>query len=183
MLRISKLTDYALVLLAGMADRSERDAQSAPALARRLGIPEATVAKVMKTLVRAGFIHSARGVHGGYRLARPPAELSVAAVIEAFEGPIAITECGNATAFELCERQQQCTLKGNWQRVNAVLRSALEELTLEQMIAPNRELLPGAQLAARSRRKHSHRGTLGSHALPDAAIKLGAQGEQPLCQA
>ncbi|MGA0001907.1 MAG: SUF system Fe-S cluster assembly regulator [Steroidobacteraceae bacterium] len=92
MLRISKLTDYATVLLAALSAQPQA-LHSASGLADRTGIGAATVSKLLKELHRAGLVSSTRGARGGYQLARPPAHISAAEIIDAVEGPVALTEC------------------------------------------------------------------------------------------
>lgn len=133
MLRISKLTDYATVVMAVLADHAgECIAASQVAAETRLELP--TVAKVLKTLARAGLVESIRGVHGGYRLVRPPADLSVAAIIRAMEGPIALTECGLESG--LCSHEPRCSLRGNWRRIGQAVEQALESLSLADLAQP-----------------------------------------------
>lgn len=134
MLRISKLTDYATVLLAEMARRPN---QCLPAsrLAELTRLEPPTVAKVLKTLARAGLISSVRGVNGGYRLTDAPSDISVAGIIRAMEGPIALTECGLEPG--LCSHEPDCSLKGNWQRIGQAVERALSELTLADLARPS----------------------------------------------
>jgi len=133
MLRISKLTDYATVVMADLAGRDGCCASAAVvAASTRLETP--TVAKVLKMLARGGLIDSVRGVNGGYRLTDAPAAVSVAAIIRVMEGPIALTECGLEPG--LCAREHQCHLRGNWQRIGETVEQALEQLTLADLIAP-----------------------------------------------
>ncbi|AKS42818.1 SUF system Fe-S cluster assembly regulator [Wenzhouxiangella marina] len=130
MLRISKLTDYATVLLAELARQPEACvAASVLAEATRLEVP--TVAKVLKTLARADLVSSVRGVNGGYRLASAPEAVSVAAIVRAMEGPIALTECGLEPG--LCAHESNCHLRGNWQRIGVAVEQALEALSLADL--------------------------------------------------
>lgn len=130
MFRINKLTDYAVVLLVDMA-RTHR-VRAAQDIATETGVPLPTVAKVMKALVRAGLVRSTRGASGGYTLARPAAEIAVADMIEAVEGPIALTDCVHG-AEETCDREMFCPMAGHWNRVNLAVRGALKDVTLDQM--------------------------------------------------
>ncbi len=130
MLRISKLTDYGTDVLACLALAPERR-QTATAVAdrTRLGLP--TVSKLLKGLHRAGLVTSARGAHGGYQLARPANRISAAAIIDAIEGPVAITECsGNHST---CDIESVCRTGSAWQRINTSIRRALDEITLAQL--------------------------------------------------
>lgn len=133
MFRINKLTDYAVVLLVDMA-RSD-SVRAAHQIAADTGVPGPTVAKVMKALVRSGLVRSARGASGGYVLARPAERIAVADMIQALEGPIAMTACVD-TAEEGCEREGFCTMAGHWNRVNTAVRKALQGITLADMAAP-----------------------------------------------
>lgn len=133
MLRIGKLTDYATVVMAELSRHpGECWSASQVAEATRLELP--TVAKVLKTLAKAGLIDSVRGVNGGYRLPEAPEHVSVAAIIRAMEGPIALTECGLEPG--LCAREHECDLRGNWQRIGAAVERALEALTLADLATP-----------------------------------------------
>jgi FeS assembly SUF system regulator len=129
-LRISKLTDYGTMVLACLAARPERRLTAAAVAERtRLALP--TVSKLLKSLHRAGIVSSTRGAQGGYQLARPAARVSAAAIIDAIEGPVAITECsGHHSA---CDLEASCSTGGAWQRVNAAIRRSLEEISLAQL--------------------------------------------------
>ena len=133
MLRISKLTDYATVLMAALAQR-EQDCVSASQLAEDTRLELPTAAKVLKTLAKAGLVQSVRGVNGGYRLVSQPASVSVADIVRAMEGPIALTECSLEPG--LCSHESQCTLRGNWQRIGQAVESALEQLSLADLYQP-----------------------------------------------
>ncbi|HMB38104.1 MAG TPA: SUF system Fe-S cluster assembly regulator [Wenzhouxiangellaceae bacterium] len=144
MLRIGKLTDYATVVMAELAEHpGECWSASQVAEATRLELP--TVAKVLKTLARSGLIDSVRGVNGGYRLQESADSVSVAAIIRAMEGPIALTECGLEPG--LCSREHDCNLKGNWQRIGETVEQALEAMTLADLAAPRD---PGLRLVTRT---------------------------------
>ena len=130
MLRMGKLTDYATVVLASLAqDPSRHRAAAELAHSTRLKLP--TVSKVLKGLQRAGLVISSRGSQGGYRLARPPQDITAAQILDVFEGPIAITECSGASSR--CGIERQCRVGGVWQRVNSAIRRALEDVTLYQL--------------------------------------------------
>ncbi|QHS11357.1 SUF system Fe-S cluster assembly regulator [Sinimarinibacterium sp. NLF-5-8] len=133
MLKLSKMSDYATVLMTLMAHDPPR-LTNAVELAERSGIPAPTAAKLLKSLARAGLLQSLRGAHGGYRLAHPPSDISVADVITALEGPIAVTEC--ATHHGGCSLESDCGARSNWQLINHAIRHALESVSLAQMAAP-----------------------------------------------
>lgn len=121
-----------MVILGEMA-RTEQTLQTASSLSARTGLPEPTVAKVLKLLARGGLIASTRGVNGGYSLARPPEEISMAGVITALEGPVQLTSCVDGSV-DCCTHAVNCSLKGKWDPVNTAMRKALEEVSLAEMI-------------------------------------------------
>jgi FeS assembly SUF system regulator len=132
MFKVNKLTDYATVVLIHIARTP--GLHSAHRIAERTGIPLPTVAKLMKSLHRAGLVASQRGAAGGYALGRPPQAITVADVIQAVEGPIALTACAD-TSDEQCGIETLCPVQGKWNRVNTAVRSALAEVTLADMAA------------------------------------------------
>ena len=133
MLRLSKLTDYATVILSFMA-RDEEHAHAAMEIATATGIALPTVSKILKLLVKAKVLMSTRGAKGGYALARKPEKISVATVISALEGPIALTEC--SISHQGCEQASGCDIRGNWSLINQTIHDALESVTLADMIRP-----------------------------------------------
>lgn len=135
MLRLSKLTDYAVVVLIrlGEVDRTAPDCvQTSPGLSAGTGVPEPTVAKVLKALASASLVSSQRGARGGYRLMRPLTEITVADVIIAVDGPIALTACveGSTTC---CDVSSVCAVKGRWDLVNDAIQDSLASITLADM--------------------------------------------------
>jgi FeS assembly SUF system regulator len=130
MLRISRLTDYATVLLATLAAEPER-VQTATALAEQTHIAAPTVSKLLKQLQRAGLVTSTRGLHGGYQLARPATQISAAAILDALEGPVALTDC--AAGHGNCEIEDSCRVSRVWQRLNLAMRRALYDVSLAQL--------------------------------------------------
>lgn len=133
MLRLSKLTDYAVVVLVRLSHHT--DVATSPTLAQATGVPEPTVAKVLKALCAAGLVVSQRGARGGYRLARPLSAIPVAAVITAIDGPISLTACVDG-ATGGCEAQGVCPIRGRWDPVNDAIRDALTGITLDRMDVP-----------------------------------------------
>jgi len=153
MLRISKLTDYATVLLAALAQQPEA-CLPASRLAELTRLEPPTVAKVLKTLARAGLVNSIRGVNGGYKLAEAPENISVAGVLRAMEGPIALTECGLEPGR--CVHEPDCNLRGNWRRIGQAVESALAGLSLADLAEPSsRRIAIRAETAASSQREVS----------------------------
>lgn len=132
MLRVSKLTDYATVVMTCLA--AAEGVLSAQALAERARLETPTVAKLLKQLAQAGLVESFRGVSGGYRLADEPRNISVAAIVEAMEGPIGMTEC---SAHEgQCGHEAHCGVRVNWQRISNAIEHALASVTLADMLQP-----------------------------------------------
>jgi FeS assembly SUF system regulator len=140
MLRLSRLTDYAVVVLVRLSHGES--VQTSPGIAASTGIPEPTVAKVLKILAAAGLVASQRGAHGGYRLLRNLGSVPISEVIEAIDGPIALTACvdGGAT----CDAYHICPMRGRWDPVNDAIHQALSSITLADMAEPHR---PSAQAA------------------------------------
>ncbi|MES0874214.1 SUF system Fe-S cluster assembly regulator [Sinimarinibacterium thermocellulolyticum] len=142
MLKLSKLADYATVLMTLVAREPQR-LHSGLELAERSQLPAPTVAKLLKMLARGGLLQSLRGAHGGYRLARPPETISVAEIIAALEGPIGVTECASHPGG--CTHEAGCSTRANWRLINIAIREALEAVSLAQMAAPapSRDDAPG----------------------------------------
>src|ERR1700745_3226750 len=130
MLRISRLTDYATVLLAALAGEPGR-VQTATAPPERTHIPAPTVSKLLKQLQRAGLVTSTRGLHGGYQLSRPAAQISAAQILDALEGPMALTDC--AAGHGNCEIEDSCRVSRVWQRLNLALRRPLSDVSLAEV--------------------------------------------------
>lgn len=147
MLRVTKLTDYATLVMTVLAAAPDA-VLSAAELADRAGIELPTAAKVLKPLAQAGLVEGFRGANGGYRLARDAREISLAAIVEAMEGPLAMTECSIHEGQ--CGIEDFCQVRGNWRRVNDVIAAALRDISLHQMTqgdaAPPRKRIP-ARLA------------------------------------
>ena len=115
MLKLSKLTDYATVVLSYMA-KNNATTHAALEIAEATGIAQPTVSKVLKILAKAGVLNSVRGAKGGYVLARAPEKITVATVISALEGPIALTEC--SYSHRSCEQASGCHIQGSWNLIN-----------------------------------------------------------------
>jgi len=130
MVRISRLTDYATVLLAALAEQPQR-LQTATSLAEQTRIAAPTVSKLLKQLQRAGLVVSTRGLHGGYQLARPATEISAAAILDALEGPLALTDCSVGAGH--CEIEETCRVGRVWQRLNLAIRRSLYDVSLAQL--------------------------------------------------
>ena len=134
MIRMTKQADYGIVLMTRMARQPGR-LVNASELAAEVQLPLPTVSKILKLLGRAHLLESHRGVKGGYCLALETEDISVAEVISALDGPIAITECIDDTPGE-CTQESFCGVRANWQRINHAIRHALENITLAEMTHP-----------------------------------------------
>ncbi|MET0986676.1 MAG: SUF system Fe-S cluster assembly regulator [Steroidobacteraceae bacterium] len=145
MLRISKLTDYGTVILAVLATQSEQRLTAAE-VAERSHIALPTVSKLLKSLQRGGLVVSMRGSLGGYQLARPAAEISAAEILDTIEGTIALTEC--SSGHSTCCIAATCRVGHAWQRVNAAIRRALNDVTLAQLAGLDRGVIRIVDISA-----------------------------------
>lgn len=127
-MRLSSLADYAVVVMSAAARHAAGTRLSATSLAGETGVPLPTAQKVMSKLAGAGLLSSARGAGGGFMLARPVEEISVADIVEAVEGPIAMTACVEGRRD--CELEGNCRMKPHWSAVNSAVKGALAGVTL-----------------------------------------------------
>ena len=134
-IRMTRLTDYGIVLLTYFARDTDRTMHNARDIARAARLPLPTVNKILKALTRKGLLLSTRGVKGGYNLARRPEEISMADIIAATEGPVAITQC-TVSLPGSCTQELACPVHLNWQKINDAIRTALESVTLYEMARP-----------------------------------------------
>ncbi|MEM8885933.1 MAG: SUF system Fe-S cluster assembly regulator [Planctomycetota bacterium] len=132
MLRITRQADYGIVLMTLFGGKNETAVLSAREMAEGSNLPLPTVSKILKCLTRGGVLKSTRGVKGGYSLARASNEISITNIIEAVEGPIAITDCLDEQSKD-CLIQDTCPCKQNWNRINEAVRSALSGVRLSDM--------------------------------------------------
>ncbi len=128
MLRITKITDYGFVLLAYMASHDQDLLHNAKDLSATSGLALPTVSKVLKILTQGKILKSHQGSKGGYSLSRPAGEITALEILEAVEGPVAITDC---SSIKGCERN--CQVSPSWQKVNGTVIRSLKELTLVDM--------------------------------------------------
>lgn len=135
MLKLNRITDYAVVVLAQMA-RDPGRLVTAPQLSQDSAVPLPTVSKLLKELARARVLTSHRGVNGGYTLARAPEDISVLEIVGALEGPVALTSCVEE-AEDDCSVESLCPMRGNWNKVNSVIRGALSSVSLADMALPS----------------------------------------------
>ena len=151
MLRVSRLTDYATVVMTCIAAHPHHVLSTAQiADETRLELP--TVSKLLKSLGHAGLVESFRGVNGGYRLSRPAGEISLAQIVEAMEGPIGMTEC---SVEGQCDREPRCGVRDSWRRISHVLDSALRAVSLADMLQPQRPAVATVALSELKGRTHA----------------------------
>jgi FeS assembly SUF system regulator len=135
MIRITRQTDYGILLLSQMASHPLSDVHTAKNAALQSKIPLPMASKILKALAKGGLLVSQRGVKGGYRLAVAADHISLADVIQALEGPIGITECSFNPGG--CEQEGSCPVQSNWQRISLAMRDALDKIPLSDMtLAP-----------------------------------------------
>jgi FeS assembly SUF system regulator len=129
-MRLSNLADYAVITMSAAAGHCGGVRTSASQLAAETGLPKPTVQKLVSKLTAAGLLRSLRGAHGGLQLARPAAAITIADIVEAVEGPIALTTCiENGT----CDFEANCTMKPHWPIINNAVRGALAGITIDQL--------------------------------------------------
>ena len=133
MLKLGKLADYGTMIVTVLAAEPER-LYSAHELAGRTHVAAPTVSKLLKQLTKGGLVESLRGAHGGYKLSRPPAAITVAEVIAAIDGPIGLTECSVHKGD--CAVESTCGVRGNWRLINTAIHQALRSVTLADMARP-----------------------------------------------
>lgn len=139
MIRLTNLADYAVVVMT-VAARSPGRRFSAAEIAAETGIPAPTAAKLTGILTRAGLLASARGVTGGVELGRAAGAISIADIVEAVEGPIAITQCLHEGGPE-CGLETACNVRPHWPLINGRIRDTLADVSLADILAPaHREL-------------------------------------------
>ena len=146
MIKLSRLTDYGVVVMSQMAQNMSA-MKTAPELAAATGVPTPTVSKLLKLLVRGGLVESWRGVNGGYALTKNIDDITAADIIEALEGPVALTACVDGSEAD-CGVESLCPMRGGWEKVNRAIRAALEEVTLAELSQPADFLLAPASVDA-----------------------------------
>jgi FeS assembly SUF system regulator len=132
MFRLSKATDYGIVLMAQLAQDPTDAPRGARELAECVELPVPMASKILKALAREGLLDSQRGSKGGYRLARAPEELTVSEMIRVLEGPVALTDC--AIGPSLCEHETMCAVREPWQMISRVVEQALSDMTLADLV-------------------------------------------------
>ena len=144
MLRLSRITDYGIVLMAHLAEGDSARVHNAREVASETELPLPVVSKILKSLARGGLLESHRGSKGGFSLARMPSEISVPEMIAVLEGPIGLTEC--ALHPGACVQESSCHVREPWQRINDAVHAALEKITLADLAARSGVKIPFASL-------------------------------------
>ncbi|MFP8874620.1 MAG: SUF system Fe-S cluster assembly regulator [Myxococcota bacterium] len=134
MFRLSKITDYGIVLLAHLAKNREATTQNAREVAAAVDLPLPVVSKILKSLARRGVVESHRGSKGGYALRQAPGEITVTDMVEALDGPVALTQCNLGP--HVCEHDGSCAVRDPWHVINRVVEVALSKITLADLIDP-----------------------------------------------
>ena len=134
MFRLSRMTDYAVVVMTQLAV-TPGVVVTAAELAEQVGLPLPTTAKVLKQLAKHGLVNSQRGVSGGYAASRALGDITLTEVISAIDGPVALTACVDGVVGQ-CTVEGLCPVRGRWDRVNLAIKAALDEITLADMAAP-----------------------------------------------
>ena len=134
MLRVTKLADYGIVILTYLANQTEASL-NARDISGYAKLPLPMVSKILKLLAKEGLLESHRGIKGGFRLARQPGDITVAQIIRALEGPIAVTECTDRIRGD-CGLETGCPVRTNWHLINQAIFQALEKITLAEMAQP-----------------------------------------------
>jgi FeS assembly SUF system regulator len=139
MLRVTKMTDYATVLLSCLAQSPLR-VHSATELAELAKLEITTVSKVLKPLAHAGLVEGFRGSQGGYRLAMPASQINLYAVVEAMEGRLGMTECSGE--HSQCEHETHCGIQNHWQKINDVIASTLKSVSIAELSGNKHKSIP-----------------------------------------
>lgn len=132
MIKVSKLADYAVVVLASLAGAELGKVMSASDLSEQTKLPEPTVSKVLKLLAKGEILNSVRGASGGYTFMKPPESITVADIIMAVDGPISLTACVEGSEQD-CTYAACCSIKGRWTGVNKAIKDALDNISLSDM--------------------------------------------------
>jgi FeS assembly SUF system regulator len=135
MIKLGRLTDYAVTLLTQMVSE-EQAVWAASDLAEKTGLSMATTSKILKQLTKSGILGAQRGAAGGYRLNQAASIITIAAIVEAMDGPIALTDCAEGGSHT-CNVEKMCPMSGNWDRINRAVRRALDEVSLADMAIPH----------------------------------------------
>ncbi len=155
MIRLSRMTDYGVVVMSQI-NQNPGGVTTAPDLAQATGLPAPTVSKLLKQLAKSGLLDSHRGVHGGYALSRALEDITAMEIIEALDGPVALTDCVEG-AEDACNVESLCPMRGGWDKVNTAIRRALQEVTLAEL-CPSRDYIADAPPARTKKNKSASQG-------------------------
>lgn len=133
MIRLTNLADYAVVLMVEVARSDVR--VNAQSLAEASRMPVTTVSKILNALSRADLLTSHRGLKGGFSLTRGTDTISLADIVEAIDGPIALTNCSDTSSNDCCY-DSFCQVRPHWQHINTAIRTALDTVKLKDVMAP-----------------------------------------------
>ncbi len=131
MIRLTNLADYGVVLMCRMA-KAPQDLHSAFQLSQETGIPVPTVSKILGSLSKGGLLNSQRGLKGGFRMTRKPRDVSMSDIIEAIDGPIALTNCIEKGPGDCCY-ETGCSMRPHWQVINGAVKNALSGISLDEV--------------------------------------------------
>ena len=132
MLRLTRVTDYGILLMTQLVSPDETLRFTANDLAIATRVPAPTVSKILQSLLRSSLVVSVRGAHGGYQLARPASDISLRDIIHSLEGQIALTEC-NLDQGGSCDQSEVCSTSHHWKRINQSMHDALANISLADM--------------------------------------------------
>ena len=131
MLRLSKKTDYGLLALNYLASEAPAGVASARVIAEKYEIPVELLAKVLQQMARVGLVAAQKGAHGGYKLGRAASTITLADIVEAIDGPLAITACGRND--DPCDQYDSCTVRDPLWKVKDRILAVLQATTLAEM--------------------------------------------------
>lgn len=136
MIRVSKMTDYSVVILSCFVASMPGTLLNASELSERTHLPLPTVSKILKILAKADILYSRRGVQGGYVLDRYADDISVAEIVTAIDGPIALTACVDTGDEVDCNVEPLCPMSGGWDKLNAAVKASFEKVSLREISSP-----------------------------------------------
>ena len=131
-MRLTHLADYAVVMMTAAARRDANARLSATELSEDTGVPLPTAQKLMQKLAAHGLLVGQRGAGGGYALARPVAQITLADIVEAVEGPIVLTMCADGINHE-CALDTHCRVKPHMSIVGDAIRTSLKSVSLQEL--------------------------------------------------
>ena len=134
MIKMNKLTDYAVILLSHMEGSSKDRLLTVSDLSEETGLGQATISKILKILGKTDIVISVRGINGGYYIGRPLNDISVADMIETMDGPLAMTACVESHGGECCSSETNCTIKGGWDALNGEMIELLRGFPISKIV-------------------------------------------------